>query len=462
MVISATVSLAVWLYFRPGASSRQRSGNRSALLPLVAVATVILVSMMNPSHIAETTDKTGKLPSDTLAEKQQFSPAPNHFAALPGTVDVLKTRNRAIALAAIVCLSAATGALGHGRPKTVKLACWIITLSGVAVAGVAYHYKSTGTELLLGRFETPNPRFYGPFRYNNYWTAWNILAASTSSALLLDALHRRRKLATIGAVLSIFILAIAVSASESRSALLVSGVFAIYLCAELSLTPLRRSGLVKNLDLNFKKIFLVGTAVTVLAGLVVTVTVTSTWHRWATPEYAEKQSGRFRDTIYQLSSVRQGELPDLRPAMARDTIKMALAKPGWGWGLGSFEYAFPQYAGPEFLEDRFQHETNNFGKLIRPKFAHNDWAQYWAELGTIGFVALLLAITRFVAPAIRRSTPISPPPLSRPLLTGCAIVATMSIWDFPLNNFAVLSLFAVTLGLATTVPTVATPGESER
>ncbi|MDG2125683.1 MAG: hypothetical protein P8J87_18430, partial [Verrucomicrobiales bacterium] len=50
LVISATVSLAVWLCFRPGASSRQRSGNRSSLLPLVAVATVILVSMMNPSH----------------------------------------------------------------------------------------------------------------------------------------------------------------------------------------------------------------------------------------------------------------------------------------------------------------------------------------------------------------------------------------------------------------------------
>ena len=58
---------------------------------------------------------------------------------------------------------------------------------------------------------------------------------------------------------------------------------------------------------------------------------------------------------------------------------MFLDKPIWGWGLGTYRFVIndsDRYLGNEH-EYAFVH-------------AHNDWLQYMAEVGMVGFILLAI------------------------------------------------------------------------
>jgi hypothetical protein len=63
--------------------------------------------------------------------------------------------------------------------------------------------------------------------------------------------------------------------------------------------------------------------------------------------------------------------------MTRSAVAMARERPWTGFGLGTFEFAYPAYA----LFDR--------GTLVN--HAHNDWAE-WAAEGGLGYLAAMVAI----------------------------------------------------------------------
>lgn len=437
------VHLLIWLGFRT--RSAPFFSLRSPTPALFIVAGIILVSLINPSHrYAQTLHDQGP---DKESVKQ-FTPRAEHLVAFPGTVDEEKTTKKALHLFYAISLCAALFSLCKGHRRQAYLLCWIILLNGALVGLVAIYFKLNGNGLVLGRIEPVNPRFYGPFRYHNFWASWNFLTLGLGVSLLFQALHDRRIGASLLAGAASLILMLTTFESPSRSAFLLLALFLCYLALETMLYSLRKLGMVKADRVSGRKMLFLTMGLPAAVGLLTLLLIVTTWHHWATPEFAEKQSGRMKETILQLSTLREGRLPDLRPATARDCLKMAIAKPVWGWGLGSFEYAFPLFAGPEFMDNRFQRQTKNFGRLIHPRHAHNDWAQYWAELGTVGFAALLWAIFQFLRPALTSLCILRPFSPARSLIAGVAITGILALWDFPLNNLANLALLAVVLALS--------------
>ncbi|MFH1934361.1 MAG: O-antigen ligase family protein, partial [Pseudomonadota bacterium] len=78
---------------------------------------------------------------------------------------------------------------------------------------------------------------------------------------------------------------------------------------------------------------------------------------------------------------------EARTRYAQKTIDMFEDYRLSGVGVGSFKYAYPKYQAPE---DR-----------VFIRFAHNDWAQYLAEAGIIGFCLLVIGISYYVFRTIK-------------------------------------------------------------
>ena len=66
---------------------------------------------------------------------------------------------------------------------------------------------------------------------------------------------------------------------------------------------------------------------------------------------------------------------DLRGAINRDGLRMFLKKPIFGWGLGTFPVAYPQFR--TFYTNFFVNE------------AHNDYLQLLVEMGLLGFATMV-------------------------------------------------------------------------
>jgi O-antigen ligase len=81
---------------------------------------------------------------------------------------------------------------------------------------------------------------------------------------------------------------------------------------------------------------------------------------------------------------------DTRAQLWRETVGMIRAFPAFGCGLGSYESCFQRY------------------KTVAPMntvdFAHNDYMQYWAELGIIGFLAGLAFFVRLFVKTLSAAT----------------------------------------------------------
>ncbi len=421
------------------------------LLTFTFLVAVLAISYFNPSHDKVLTD-VSTLPPELqgrntleminplpLEFRDSFVPKENVIAALPQTVNQGRTLLLALQLIAAIFVGVTVAHWTRHHPPTMRFACALILISGIILSWIALHYKIEEATKILGRYEAVNPRFYGPFRYNNFWVAWIILVFGAGTGLAAHYFSKRRWISFGIATLGVLSLIPPLVVAGSRSAFLILGLFLlINLLRLVFLFPFFARFPRKNLWLGSAGIAAISATLVLLA-------VVLTWDSWATKENAERQTGRMRDTIYQLTSLREGKLPDLRPALARDALKLVVQKPVWGWGLGSYEYAQPTVAGPEFLEDRFQHQTKYYGHQIRARHAHNDWTQYWAELGTVGFAFLLLTIGLFWLKHTRTTHRSA---ISSSLLTGCFCVLVFALWDFPLNNFAVQCLFAACLGLA--------------
>ncbi len=72
-----------------------------------------------------------------------------------------------------------------------------------------------------------------------------------------------------------------------------------------------------------------------------------------------------------------------RTRLAEKTIDLFEDYKLAGVGVGNFKYAFPKYQSPQDKEMFF-------------RFAHNDWAQYLAEAGIVGFCLLVIGISYYI------------------------------------------------------------------
>jgi len=120
-----------------------------------------------------------------------------------------------------------------------------------------------------------------------------------------------------------------------------------------------------------------------------------------------------------------------------ETLDLIAAYPLFGCGLGTFESAFLKYKISE--------------PLVSDPYAHNDYLQFFAELGTIGFLIAVALVLTILAKAVRAALQQSDPN-SRSLALACvgAIVAILvhSLVDFNLHVPANAMLLAWISGIS--------------
>lgn len=286
--------------------------------------------------------------------------------------------------------------------------------------GVAQSFSGS-KGLYFGAIPTLQPYFFATFVYHNHWGAFMILMIALSIGLIWrsarqgssrDLLHSP----LFGGIVAIFMLAATAPLSGSRSSSLglvvLIGFALIHLLVKI--VRRRRAG-----------------GQSALPPIVLALTLAAACGYGVYDVARPMIERRLVHTQEQLeAATRHGDL-GARPALYRDTLSMAEAKPLFGWGMGSYPAVF-QLFNTRSAPDRWAGYQR---KAILYNDAHSDWLQSLAEVGIIG---TLLLISMAVIPllALRRSG--FGGTLSGYLLLGCTFVALYAAVEFPFGNIAVV------------------------
>jgi O-antigen ligase len=117
----------------------------------------------------------------------------------------------------------------------------------------------------------------------------------------------------------------------------------------------------------------------------------------------------------------------MRREIFESSWNMTRARPWSGFGLGTFRWAYPEYA--------------QFDPGSRVEHAHNDWLEWSAE-GGIGFAAAWLALAIALARRALRS------------IWGVGVVAVLlhALVDYPFARFGVAVWFFAFCGMLAVDP----------
>ena len=136
---------------------------------------------------------------------------------------------------------------------------------------------------------------------------------------------------------------------------------------------------------------------------------------------------------------RLGDLgPGIRWEITKDSLRMFLHRPVWGWGLGTFPTVYPSYRS--FYTNLFVNE------------AHNDYAQVLVETGLIGFALtlwFLITLYRHGMSNLRHWELKWEGAVSLAALLGCTGILFHSFVDFNMQIPANAALFYVLCALVT-------------
>lgn len=151
------------------------------------------------------------------------------------------------------------------------------------------------------------------------------------------------------------------------------------------------------------------------AGVALSLTLSSSYNRLE-QFWTLLYQGRWQETL------------GSRPEVWRLTARMALDKPFWGHGLGSFSRTHPHY------KLRYSLQMGPYqGELYLQ--AHNEYLQVWAEMGTPALLVVIVALTSLLWQGVRVCR--QAPPSERLYYCGlcgalCSIL-TASFVSFPLR-----------------------------
>ena len=135
---------------------------------------------------------------------------------------------------------------------------------------------------------------------------------------------------------------------------------------------------------------------------------------------------------------------EIRLEIGLNTIAVWLDQPVLGTGIGGFDFHYPTHQQTHLSWYPGFGDTVALRSSVVMDAAHNEPLQFLAEFGIAGFLLAALA-----ALTVRRNvTPMACMTLvSRMAVLCLAIVAVISLFDFPLRTPATVSLAAVSLGL---------------
>ena len=385
-------------------------------MPWILAGLFMLISVLNPAY------EPTILPNGNKVYRRI-----DNIDYLPATVNVERTIEKISLLTGVMVLSVALFYLVRRR-RDVRFLLNIIFINSLVLSIIGTLFNLLGTERILGIFDPVNSMFFSSFRYHNHWAGFALLCLAIGIALY--SYHQRsenfmqsRTRPSTFFLGTLFFLALSIPLSGARAGMLllfVMGMIFFIWILWKEIQKRRRERHRKSFLLKFIAIAVIVMGVT-----------------WLIYQLGEEMiHTRWQKSIHQYEDILRGEVSELRIYSARDTPKMAMARPRWGWGLGSFVYVFRYYAGPEFYRGE---------RYLRMEFAHQDWLQYWAELGTIGFATLLALPVMIVIIVWRKG---KSNPVSGWLAVGGGLILLMACFEFPLSNPAIIALFFILCTLA--------------
>lgn len=416
--------LAVLGYFLPSGGPQAGQpcgtfGRMSALRPFLwgwlLLAVLCGASILNPIYTLS--EANG---SEVLVQRQ-------HVEGLPVSVNSFRTAQRVAELSGVMILSCCLFSMVRSR-REIRLILLSVVLNSSILTFVGCLFKFGGAEKVLGVREPVNSYFFSSFNYHNHWVAFAVLSMGAVLALGSYLYQMRGRI------------------DRQRSEYWLCGISAGLIGLSMPLSGSRFGVVMTALWGGVILVFLVsgskGSFRTKLVKLAAFIALGIPVFGYYASVASDALAGKRVQTANAWQSVQGGtewwNLDQRFYAAPRDTLKMVRARPVWGWGLGSYEYAFFQYAGPEYRDDS--------GTLVmRNQHAHSDWLEFLAELGAVGFLGLLsvpaLAFFRICRKGVF-------PLLSKWLLASSGLILTMALIEFPLQNPAVLLLFSVMITCA--------------
>lgn len=400
--LGAFITLAVIL--RPKLGNADTRGTLWWAAPIVLFNVVVLVAALNPSlTLMRHDDGTILVP---------FGGAPGRpSSAMP------ELARAALLEFDALWISAFNIALVFGRRRVIRTLLLLCAVNALALAIFGTAQKlSQAPGLYFGAIASPQKYFFASFVYHNHWGAFALLMVAVCLGL---GAHYARRHAGRDALHSPFIMALVVvliiaatiplSASRSSTILvtvLLGGTFVQYVLK-----------LVRKRQHYNESIFppLLG------AGAAATVALAGIWYV-AGPTI----KARLDLTERQVTKARQATKTDARVLLYQDTLRMAEAKPWFGWGMASYPHVFTLYNRRTSPQDRLP---------VFYEDAHSDWLQALAEHGIVGTLLLACAALLPLISAWRRYPGNS---ITSYLLGGCALVVFYALLEFPFGNFSVV------------------------
>jgi len=276
--------------------------------------------------------------------------------------------------------------------------------------------KLTGASgLYFGRVKSPQDYFFASFVYDNHWGAFIVLMLGACAGLILRYLRgielreMMRGPSFLGIVMA-FLIAVTVPMSGARMCTLLVLILA-FLAVMRGTPAIYRVLRISRIPRSLANLLLAAVAACVI------------WGAWLIA--GEFLSARAAKTGEQLREMWARGGIGARTILYHDTWRMALDRPLFGWGMGSYPSVFSFYNTQQATGDHIPVVYHD---------AHSDWLQCIAELGFAG-LALIGAAVALPALSLRGR---HLGPVSLFLLLGCALVAAYAWMEFPFGNVAVV------------------------
>lgn len=303
--------------------------------------------------------------------------------------------------------------------KSLRLLLFILCGNALALSVFGSIQKFVSADgLFFGKVPSPNPTFFASFIYHNHWGAYVVMALALSLALFFDSLKRpgHRDFwhsPAPAAIVALFFMAATLPLCGSRSCTLL----ALLLLAAASVHALCRMIQVRREQKQSSAAPLALIALTAVAALAMIFVL-------ARPVIQTRLS----DTKEQLSEMQKLGHAGARGLLYRDTWRMVMDKPAFGWGLGAYGTIFRSYNTQESADGLPQYYEH----------AHSDWLELLAETGFVGAICLILFFALpitvvFGTGSLSTGTTYA--------LAGCALLAIYACIEFPFANPAVNLLF---------------------
>jgi len=383
-------------------------------LPLAAIAVLVLVSATNVNL------RASSVPGEPMTAVDAAGP----MRLLPSTANPRLTLSDFFLKAGLVLIGLNILLANPGR-MLQRLLLAGIAVNAAVLACIGSMLKLQGVTRIFDAYRSPNENFFSSFVYYNHWGGFALLGVAAAAGLALYSYRRHHRgtrqdsPALFFGVLTLFIL-ISLPMSGARASTAAGLILAVVLAPRLAPHRVSRWHYFRISALSVVIVFGIAVAFGFL--------------------FAKGPvKFMFEKSATQLAAQRTGGIGDSRFQVYRDTVRLFAQKPVFGWGWRSFQFAFPQV---QSVRSKMQTEQRLPSVFVD---AHNDWLQWLAELGLVGFglaIASLVAIVRIAPPGYWLHSP------SFELAAGLACLGLLAMVDFPIVCPAIVVTAATLLATA--------------